>query len=314
MNAELVLKLGKKIVFQLLVLGMILLIVLIATGVPTNFNVYYEYGQYHWSMTLDEVKISILDNIKGFISGEIFSVKIASESIGIIFRTAFVLSLKVLLGGTLLALALGIPKGVLDSQKKGQQETFKLLQSYIPLSIPDVLTVGLIQFGAIYLYYNDMTFLGLGPIHFIGDESWVNTIYPIISISILPAAYISRITASTIETLYTKQYIVTARGKGCSFFQVLKNHMMKNIIFEILSSAPTIMAMMFSSLLIIERLFFYRGVGFHLIFFFISDHFAPEQARASLTVFIMGLALFYYILFLSLRGLNAWILPKIEER
>jgi len=42
MNAELVLKLGKKIVFQLLVLGMILLIVLIATGVPTNFNVYYD--------------------------------------------------------------------------------------------------------------------------------------------------------------------------------------------------------------------------------------------------------------------------------
>ncbi len=313
MKTEFAVNLGKKIFYQAIVLVMILVIILIASGIPTDFNVYYEYGQYHWSMSLEEVRLNIFQHFQGFLSGEIFDVVIAGESIGTLFRSAFVLSLKVLFGGTVLAFLIGVPKGILDSRKRGKSGTFKLLQSYIPLSIPDVLTVGLVQFGAIYLYYNDITFFGLGPIHFLGDESWLSTIYPIISISILPAAYMSRITASTIEDLYTKQFIITARGKGCSFGQILRQHMMKNIVFEILSSSPTIMAVMFSSLIIIERLFYYQGLGYHLIFFFSSYSLTPEQASAAFAVFIMGLAFFYYMLFMGFKGMKTWILPKIKE-
>lgn len=314
MKKEFALNLSKKIIYQGIVLVMILVIILIASGIPTDFNVYYEHGQYYWSMTPAEVRANVYGHFQGFLSGEIFDVTIGGDPIGEVFQSAFQLSLRVLLGGTVLAILFGVPKGILDSRKRGKRGTFKLLQSYIPLSVPDVLTVGLVQFGAIYLYYNDMTFLGLGPIHFLGNESWMNSIYPILSISILPAAYISRITASTIENLSTKQFIITARGKGCSFGQILRKHMMKNIFFEILSSSPTIMAVMFSSLIIIERLFYYQGMGYHLIFFFSSETLSPEQASAAFAVFIMGLAFFYYALFMGFKGLKTWIMPKIKER
>jgi len=49
----------------------------------------------------------------------------------------------------LLAVVIGIPKGIIDSRKKEKSGTIKLLKSLIPLSIPDILTIVLVQMGAI---------------------------------------------------------------------------------------------------------------------------------------------------------------------
>lgn len=313
MNQEMTMNLMKKVTYHLLVLAVVLTVVIVVTGFPMDFDVEFQHGEFQWNMSIEEIQQSINENFRSFFSGEVFTMEILSTTPIAMLREAFGLSFVVLFFGTLLGILLGVPKGILDSRKKRTAGTFKLLQSYIPLSIPDVLTISVIQVGAIYLYYNEIALLGIGPIHFLGDEHWYQSLFPIISISVLPAAYISRVTANTIENLQEKAYIITARGKGCSYFQILKKHMMKNIGFEILSVFPTIMGMMFASLIIVERLFYYRGMGYHLIYIYTTNQLNVDQARVVFTLFTLTLALFYYMIFLILKGAKAKLLPKLKE-
>ncbi len=313
MNREMTINLMKKAIYHALILVIVLAVVIAVTGFPMDFDVEYHHGEFHWNMPFEEIQQSINENFRSFFSGEVLTMEIMSTTPFAMLRQAFSLSFVVLFFGTLFALLIGIPKGIIDSRKKRTAGTFKLLQSYIPLSIPDVLTISLIQLGAIYLYYNEIAFLGIGPIHFLGDEQWYQSIFPILSISVLPGAYISRVTANTIENLQEKAYIVTARGKGCSYFQILKKHMMKNIGFEILSVFPMIMGMMFASLIIVERLFYYQGMGYHLIYIYTTNQLDMDQARVVFTLFTVTLALFYYLIFLLLKGAKARLMPKLKE-
>jgi len=148
------------------------------------------------------------------------------------------------------------------------------------------------------LYNNGISLLGLGPLPAFGDEGFVNAIYPIISISILPAAYIARITATTIEENFEKPYILAARGKGCSRVQIIKNHMMKSIIYEVLSGFPTVMGIMFSSLIIVERLFYFRGMGFYMILFYTTDLIPPYEGGIAFYYIFFIFGVFFIILFL----------------
>lgn len=146
-----------------------------------------------------------------------------------------------------------------------------------------------------------------------GDETFSHAIYPIISISILPAAYISRITANIIEDSFTKPYILAARGKGCSRFQIIKNHMMKSIVFGVLSGFPTVIGIMFSSLIIVERLFHFQGIGFYLIYFYTTQLIPPYEAGIGFTLFIVALAIFYYFIFMLFNALKDILMPQIKS-
>lgn len=303
----------KKLIINILILLIILSFVIAITGIPTDFNVYSFDGKHEANMDLSEIFDSIRNNFKTLLNGEAFKVKIRGETtIQLLGKTAKK-SFTILFFGTILAMIIGIPKGIIDSRKKDRSGTIKLLQSLIPLSIPDVLTVALVQLGAIYLFKNQISILGFGPLPIYGDETFYHAIYPIISISILPAAYISRITANIIEDNFTKPHILAARGKGCSRYQIIKNHMLKSIFYGVISGFPTVVGIMFSSLIIVERLFHFQGLGFYLIYFYTSSLIPPYEAGVGFTVFIVFLAFFYYLTFMVFNGLKTIILPKLKS-
>lgn len=299
---------AKKIIKNLLVLLLILAVVIAVTGIPVDYNVTISDGVNHTTVGMEELVESVKDNFKVFFNGEIFNVEIQGGTSLNLLAQAGKRSFIVLFGGTILALLIGIPKGIIDSRKNNKGGTFKLLQSLIPLSIPDVLIIAIVQFVAIYFFHNDIAIFGSEPIPTTGDESIRNIIYPIISISILPAAYISRIVATEIEDSFTKPYILAARGKGCSKYYIIVHHMMKNIFYSILSGFPTVMGIMFSSLIIIERLFVYRGIGFYLIYFYTSGTLQPYDAGLAFTLFVVALAVIYYFIFMVLNFLKEIIL------
>ncbi len=312
MRSELVKVVTKKILVNLLILLVILFLVIAVAGIPVDFNITTYNGEHTPNMGTDVILSNIKNNFKVFWSGEGFRTMVQGETVGhLLLKTAGKSSV-ILFFGAILALLIGIPKGIIDSRKNSRSGTIKLLQSLIPLSVPDILTIVLVQLGAMYLYKNGISFLGLGPIQAFGDESFLNAIYPIISISILPAAYISRITATTIEENFEKPYILAARGKGCSRFQIIKNHMMKSVGYGVLSGFPTVIGIMFSSLIIVEKLFFYRGMGFYLIFFYTTDLIKPYEAGIAFTTFIVALAIFYYLIFMIFNMLKDMILPKTK--
>jgi len=314
MTAKRIRVISKKILVNILILLVILFLVIAVAGIPVDFDVIYVNGKYKPNMGMNMIFESIRNNFKAFLSGEAFDVMIQGETVGQLLGKTAKKSSVILFGGALLAVIIGIPKGIIDSRKKERSGTIKLLQSLIPLSVPDVLTITLVQLGAIYLYKNEISIFGLGPFPSFGDESFRCAIYPIISIAILPAAYISRITATTIEENFTKPYILAARGKGCSRFQIIKNHMMKSIIHGVLSGFPTVIGIMFSSLIIVERLFYFRGMGFYLIYFYITELIPPYESGVAFTYFIVCVAIFYYFIFMLFNALKDIMLPKTSSK
>lgn len=308
MKSQAIKSISLKILKHLLILLLILAVIIAVTGVSVDFNVTISDGENITSVGMDELIESVKQNFKLFWTGEIFGIEIQEGALISLLAQAGRRSFMVLTGGTILALLIGIPKGIIDSRKNNKSGTFKLLQSLIPLSIPDVLIIAVVQFIAIYLFHNEISIFGGSPIPVIGDESLRNTLYPILSISIIPAAYISRIVAIEIEDGFTKPYILAARGKGCSKYYIIRHHMVKNIFYSILSGFPMIIGIMFSSLIIVERLFVYRGIGFYLIYFYTSGTLSAFAAGAGFTLFVVALAIVYYFVFMALNALKDIIL------
>lgn len=312
MNSQLAKALSKKIILSILVLALILFLIIVITGIPIDFDIISHNGEARANMELSQIIASIRDNFQIFASGEAFRIVIEGTSTVELLIETGKKSLLILFFGSLLALLIGIPKGIIDSRKSTSSGSFKLLQSLIPLSLPDVFTIALVQLFAMYAFKNQINILGLGVIPFVGDESLLHGIYPILSISILPAAYISRIVASSIEEEFTKPYILAARGKGCSKFEIIKNHMMKSISFSVLSGFPTILGIMFSSLIIVERMFYYKGIGYYLLYFYTHPLLDPYEAGIGFSLFVAALAVFYYIIFMVINGLKNILLPRRE--
>lgn len=313
MTAEKIKIIAKKILVNISILLIILFIVIAVTGIPVDFDISSFNGRNKPNMEMNMIFENIKNNFKVFLSGEAFSVMIQGESVAQLLAKTATKSLSILFFGTILALIIGIPKGIIDSRKKERSGTIKLLQSLIPLSVPDVLTIAIVQGIAIYLYKNKVSIFGLGPLPVFGDTEFGSSIYPIISISILPAAYIARITATVIEENFTKPYILAARGKGCSKFQIIKNHMMKSITYGVLSGFPTVMGIMFSSLIIVENLFYFRGMGYYLVLFYTSKLIRPYERGVAFTAFIVFLAILYYFIFMIFNSLKNIILPKTKS-
>lgn len=312
-NKKLIMSLLKKGLSNLLILIVILALVITVTAIPMDFGVSYYNGETMISITKEQVFESIKANFRGFASGELFKTMIKSESVGQILVLALKRSLILLIFGTLLAVLIGLVKGMIDSRRNGHMGTFKLLQSLIPLSIPDILVITLIQLGAMALYKNETAIPFIGVLPYFGDEGVKSVLLPILSISLLPGAYLARVVAGAIEEGLTKPYVLTARGKGCSMRQIITTHLSKPIGFSVLSALPAAMGILFSSLVIVEMFYSYRGIGYHLIYFYTTTLVPRELASMAFSAFIIALAVFYYVVFSVINLLKAYVMPKIKS-
>jgi ABC-type dipeptide/oligopeptide/nickel transport system permease component len=93
---------------------------------------------------------------------------------------------------------------------------------------------------------------------------------PLITLSILPTIYISRITYMTILDETKKDYVMNARAKGLSKKKIFASEMMPAILFKIVDTLPTIMTMLLSNLIVVEYLFNYIGIVYYLVYFYKS--------------------------------------------
>lgn len=190
-------------------------------------------------------------NLLKFDFGITYKEKLLSE----IIMPYFIKSMELLILGVLLGLALGILKGILDSRRNGKDTSFKLLFSIIPLSLPDVLIIALLQYAAIWLSKH-----GIKVIKVAGSGDIRYVILPVIALALPCACYIARITAMSIEECYKSEYVKIALGKGCSSIRILWNHVMRNAVGMIFEGLSNITAMIICNLIIVEYLFSYSGL------------------------------------------------------
>jgi len=90
-------------------------------------------------------------------------------------------------------------------------------------------------------------------------------ILPVVSLGMLPAAYIARITRASMLEVLGQDYIRTARAKGLAEWVVIVRHTVKNAMVPVLTVLGPIFAVLVTGSFIIEQSFAINGVGRHFV-------------------------------------------------
>ncbi len=90
-------------------------------------------------------------------------------------------------------------------------------------------------------------------------------ILPMVSLGMLPAAYIARITRASMLEVLNQDYIRTARAKGLSEWAIILRHSVRNALVPVLTVLGPIFAVLITGSFIIETTFAINGVGRYFV-------------------------------------------------
>ncbi len=238
--------------------GLAVLVLAIIANIDPNTNVVIRGNRmttnFSWYLTLKDA----IYYLESLLSPSTYTQDTVGNIMEVI-QSAGSKSIKLVAASLGLAFTLGIGRGIYEAYRNKGKE-LRSLGSLIVFSIPDVLvvTLGMLLhtlFARKFPEYNEF----LQPGKFI---------LPLVTLSVIPTIYISRITYITIHEELTKDYIRHAKALGYSKFRIYMTEMMPAVIYKILDSIPAIMTMIFSNMIIVEYLFNYNGVVYYLLYLY----------------------------------------------
>ena len=175
----------------------------------------------------------------------------------------------------LVALAIGIPLGVVAALKRGGvADMLSMTLATIGISIPTFVIAMLLM----YFFCMEMAIL---PTYGWGELK--HFILPVACLCLAPIANITRLTRSTLMEVVQQDYIRTARSKGLSEFTVIGKHAMRNAIVPVVTYLGPLVASLLTGSFAIERMFMVPGIG---------RYFVNSVSDRDYTM-IMGVTIFY---------------------
>lgn len=244
---------------------------------------YVQYGKY----------------LKGIVTGDLGpSFKYEGRTVNDIIRSGFPVSLILGCEALLLALSMGILLGSFAALKKGRwQDHVLMIIGVLGISVPSFILATFLQ----YLFAMKLDLL---PVARWG--SFAQSILPACGLAALPTAFIARLTRSHMIEVLEQDYILTARAKGLTPYQILWRHALRNSLLPVMTYLGPLTATILTGSFIIEKIFGIPGLG---------QWFVLSVSNRDYTV-IMGTTLFYSaflilsIFFVDL--LYTWIDPRIR--
>jgi oligopeptide transport system permease protein len=86
-------------------------------------------------------------------------------------------------------------------------------------------------------------------------------ILPIITLSLYPMAYITRLTRSSMLDVLGQDYIRTAKAKGVSNVKIIFGHALKNSLIPVITYFGPMLAYIVTGSLVVEKIFAVPGIG-----------------------------------------------------
>jgi ABC-type dipeptide/oligopeptide/nickel transport system permease component len=168
-------------------------------------------------------------------------------------ESRFGYSIRLVLFGSLIAVGIGIPLGVLSVTKPKSTSNRISLGLATLISIPNFV-LGLLTIIVLASWLKVMKVLP----DWNYPGSWI---IPAIVLAVMPMASIARVTYASLLNIMNEDYVRTARAKGLTQTRVMLVHVMRNALVPIITFlGPTLMEM-FTGLLIVENLYSFPGFG-----------------------------------------------------
>ena len=191
--------------------------------------------------------------LKGVVQGEFGpSIKQRGRMVSDIIKDGMRTSIKLGVTAAFLALLIGVPLGATAAVKRNQPidkvimvitTAFVSMPSFIMGSLLlTLLCVKLKVFPA-----NGTTAAGL--------------ILPVITLSLYPMAYITRLIRSSMLDELDQDYIRTAKAKGVSDHNIIFHHALKNSLIPVITYFGPMLAYIVTGSIVVEKIFAVPGIG-----------------------------------------------------
>ncbi len=210
--------------------------------------------------------------------------------------------LAVALGG---AAIIGVALGTLASRQRSSLILLGiLLLSLIGISLPTFFTALLLQLGVINITrWQGSTFLP------VGGFGWdTHLILPALVLAARPIAQITRVTQTTLSTIWREDYVRTAHSKGLREYIIWLRHVWPNVAIPVLTTVVSSLRFALSSLPVVELYFGWPGIGLTLLR-------AIARRDDLLTVALaISLGLIFVVVNLLIEALYYVIDPQLREK
>lgn len=189
--------------------------------------------------------------LKGELGRSYYTNRKVAEDIAEKLPNTFKLALAATLLSTVAGIVLGVISAVFRDSFLGKAASIIALWG---ISLP-VFWVGLVLMLLFALILHWLPPSGMG------NGSLVYLILPASTLGIHSAAYISRITRSSMLEVLSKPYIETARAKGLSEFRVIMKHALRNALIPIVTLIGIDFGSYLNGSVLTETIFGWDGIG-----------------------------------------------------
>lgn len=235
--------------------------------------------------------------------------KKVTQVIGETIPNTFILALSAII----IAIVLGVAFGIISALYKDTwiDKTIQVLSTF-GMSVPSFFSAILFAwlFGFVWHNYTNLEMTGsLYALDDFGEKmtiQWENLILPAVVLGIRPLAVVIQLMRNSLLEVLNQDYIRTARAKGLSEFQVIKNHAVKNALNPVVTAISGWFASMLAGAVFVEYIFGWNGLGKEIV-----------NALNTLDLpVIMGAVLVIAIVFITINifvdVIYAWLDPRVK--
>jgi ABC-type dipeptide/oligopeptide/nickel transport system permease component len=268
--------------------------------IPADFNLVNHNGKLYTNLPINLIIKDSMNYAAGLLKNGLGDSMLGFEVKDIIIQTLSK-SMVLISFALIIALVFGILKGIYDGFKERDRTSIGIIGTLAALSLPDVFIVVLAQMLAAYI--TRIPVINSLP----GMETAKNLVLPILCLALIPTVYISRIVSITVKEEMKKEYIKSARARGISSINIIKNHLLIGVVIKVMDSLSSVLTIVVSNLIVIEYLFGYSGIVNNLFMYY---------KEKDITTFIglsMALGLMYVALSLLFKLISRVINPLKRE-
>ncbi len=185
------------------------------------------------------------------------SIKQSSTSVNEMIGRGFPVSAELGITSLVIAIISGIILGIMAALRhNGAIDYIAMTFAVIGISVPNFIMATLLiqQLAVNWEVFPVATWAS--PMHMI---------LPSIALATGPMAIIARLTRSSMIEVLNQDYIMTARAKGMTTFQIVIKHAMRNALLPVITILGTLVAGVLTGSFVIEKIFAIPGMGKYFI-------------------------------------------------
>jgi oligopeptide transport system permease protein len=212
-----------------------------------------------------------------------------------LIKSGFSYSAKIGFSAAVIAIVLGIVLGAIAALTRGRW----------PDKIVQVTTTALVSMPSFVMatVLLLVVSLRLGWLPSMGNQPG-GLVLPIISLSLYPMAYITRLERSSMLDVLGQDYIRTARAKGLRSGKVIFKHALKNALSPVITYAGPMIAYILTGSMVVENIFSVPGLG---------RLFVNSMLRTDYMM-VMGVTIFLAFLIIMLNFLTDILYKVMDPR